>query len=225
MNDLHALTTLPAASRDARIIDLCDRAITDLTEARTLDQVREIAGMAEAFAAYTRKMKAALEAQNAVHLVVLLAEAKIGAELKAAQERGEVATQERKASTVPAGNGAPASAAEIGLTRKQTMNAKALAAAGEARIREEVANATAERRRPSRRSILRHIPTLAARPPEYSRFTLWLGNGASVIPDLGDPSALPRAMAEFKMFIPPHELRAVHAFLSVLMETIDAGEA
>lgn len=79
------------------------------------------------------------------------AEARIGAELKVAQERGEVATQERKASTVPAGNGAPASHAEIGLTRKQAMEAKRLASAGEPAIREEVKQATSEGRRPAGR--------------------------------------------------------------------------
>jgi hypothetical protein len=53
--------------------------------------VEETVGLrnaAEAFAVYTRTMKAAVEAQNQCQLVVLLAEARIGAELKAAQERG-----------------------------------------------------------------------------------------------------------------------------------------
>lgn len=90
--------------------------------------------MAEAFAAYTRKMKAALEAQNAVQLVVLLAEAKIGAELKAAQERGEIARGgDFHGNQVRSREERTATAAEIGLTRK-AMYAKALAIAGEARI-------------------------------------------------------------------------------------------
>lgn len=131
-----------AVSRDGRIIDLCDRAITGLTEARTLDRVREIAGMAEAFAAYTRKMKAALEAQNAVQLVVLLAEAKIGAELKAAQERGEVARAggDRQSNVRAADNGS-ASLPELGIPRQRAAEMKKLAAAGAARIRQEVRNA------------------------------------------------------------------------------------
>lgn len=60
---------------------------------------------------------------------LLLAEARIGAELKAAQERGEVATQERKASTVRASDGAPASHADLGIPRQRASEMKKLAAA------------------------------------------------------------------------------------------------
>jgi hypothetical protein len=46
----------------------------------------------------------------------------------------------------------PATLPEIGLTRKQAMEAKRLAAAGEPAIRDEVRRATDEGRRPSKRS-------------------------------------------------------------------------
>jgi len=58
-----------------------------------LEEVFGIRDTAEAFGVYTRKWKAAAEAQNSTALVVLLAEARIGAELKAAQARGEIANR------------------------------------------------------------------------------------------------------------------------------------
>jgi hypothetical protein len=210
------LTALPAEARDQRILALCDGAIGHLREARDVEEVVGLRNAAEAFAVYTRKMKAAVEAQNQCQLVVLLAEARIGAELKAAQERGEVATQERKASTVSAGNGAPASHAEIGITRKQAMNAKRLAAAGEARIRDEVTAATREGRRPARQNIIAAIPSIAERPPECTQFTLWLRNGASLLPKLGDPALLPARLAQHHLQLPLPEAQAMAAFLTAL---------
>ncbi len=84
--------------------------------------------------------KQAMEAKRlaAAGETAILAEARIGAELKAAQERGELATQDRHPGSVPNGNTAPATLPEIGLTRKQAMEAKRLAAAGEPAIRAEV---------------------------------------------------------------------------------------
>jgi hypothetical protein len=81
-------------------------------------------------AAYARKLRAAMQAQNAAEKVVLLAEQRIGAELKVAQERGEVATQGEHGrgiqSSVPAGN-TRATLPDLGLTRKRAAEAKALA--------------------------------------------------------------------------------------------------
>ena len=85
------LEALPPAVRDEHILTICDRAIGNLNDARDIETVTELRDHAEMFALYSRKIKAALHAQNECQLVVLLAEARIGAELKAAQERGEVA--------------------------------------------------------------------------------------------------------------------------------------
>jgi hypothetical protein len=215
-----SLHHLPPAERDARIIDLCDRAIVDLSEARTLDQVREIAGMAEAFAAYTRKMRAALEAQNAVHLVVLLAEAKIGAELKAAQERGEVA--ERGANQhVRTADILPATTSQLGIPRQRAAEMKRLADAGEPAIRAEVAAASAEGRRASRTRIISTIPALAQRPPELTQLVLWLRNGAALARQV-DAQHLHADLARHNMTAPHADIAACRAFLASIPETHDA---
>jgi hypothetical protein len=136
--------------RDAKIMVLCDRAMTNLREARSIEAVTAIRNAADAFAHYARKMKAAVEAKNECELVVLLAEARIGAELKAAQERGEVATQEsgRPVSARASGT-SPATLPEIGISSQRASDMKRLAEKGEAAIRDEVKQATSEGRRPS----------------------------------------------------------------------------
>ncbi|MBI0432212.1 hypothetical protein, partial [Roseomonas sp. KE0001] len=121
---------------DQRILALCDRAITGLNEARDLEEVIGIRNAAEAFATYARKMKAAVAAKNECELVVLLAEARIGAELRAAQERGEVATQNRAGANIPNGvrssDTVPSTLPEIGIPRQRAFEMKRLAEAVEA---------------------------------------------------------------------------------------------
>jgi hypothetical protein len=79
-------------------------------------------------------------------------EARIGAELKAAQERGEVARRSPgNPQIVRAADDLPANHVDIGIPRQRAAEMKKLAAMGEPRIRDEVAAATRERRAPSRR--------------------------------------------------------------------------
>ena len=75
---------------------------------------------------------AAVEAKNECELVVLLAEARIGAELKAAQERGEVAKQNQPVSQYVQGADIPrpATLPELGIPRQRAKDMKDLAAAG-----------------------------------------------------------------------------------------------
>ncbi|WP_291295850.1 hypothetical protein [Elioraea sp.] len=211
------LASLPAATRDARIMMLCDDAIQRLGDARDVEEVMGLRNAAEAFSLYTRKMKAAVEAQNQCQLVVLLAEARIGAELKAAQERGEVATQQAgRPVSVRAADTSPATLPDIGIPRQRAAEMKKLAAMGEPRIRAEVAAATRERRAPSRRRILDAIPSIARRPPECTQFTLWLRTGANLVPTLGSATAFRALLAEHRMHLPPQEVAMVSAFLSAL---------
>ena len=85
---------------------------------------------------------------------MLLAEARIGAELKAAQDAGQLATQESgRPVSVPAGNTSPATLPEIGISRKQAMNAKRLAEVGEPAIRAEVKRANDEERERNARIV------------------------------------------------------------------------
>lgn len=83
--------------------------------------------------------------------VVLLAEARVGAELQAAQRRGEV---ERaggdRLSNVRGSDNAPVSLPEIGIPRQRAAEMKQLAAAGPEAIEAEITTAKSEGRRPSR---------------------------------------------------------------------------
>ena len=75
-------------------------------------------------------MKAAVAAKNECELVVLLAEARIGAELKAAQERGEVATRDdnlRRGAEVRSSDIGKATLPEIGIPRQRAAEMKKLA--------------------------------------------------------------------------------------------------
>jgi hypothetical protein len=71
---------------------------------------------------------------NAAEKVVLLAEQRIGAELKVAQERGEVESRggDRRSINVPDGNNdRPAALPDLAISRKRAAEAKALAELGE----------------------------------------------------------------------------------------------
>jgi hypothetical protein len=211
------LESLPAEVRDRKIMAMCDRAIADLREARTIEDVKRVGDMAAAFAAYTRKMKAALEAQNQCQLVVLLAEARIGAELKAAQQRGEVATQEAgRPVSVRASDTSPATLPDLGIPRQRASEMKKLAEAGPERIQHEVQRATAEGRKPSRQRLIAAIPAIAARPPECSQFVLWLRSGAGLIPHLGGADSFRALMEQHAMEIRQDQLGIVLPFLAAL---------
>lgn len=149
MNSLiTAVESAPVCQRDTQIVALCDRAIVDLREARTIEDVRSIGDIAAAFREYARKIKAAIEAQNATQTVVLLAEARIGAELKAAQERGELARHggDRK-SIKPRTSGLDGATLDsLGIPSQRASEMRQLADIGEVGIREaaRVANGAGE---------------------------------------------------------------------------------
>jgi hypothetical protein len=210
-----ALEALPPEARDQRIVALCDSAIDGLNEARDLEEVIGIKNAADAFAVYTRKMKAAVEAQNHCQLVVLLAEARIGAELKAAQERGEIERRggDRKTNVRTSDND-PATLSDIGIPRQRAAEMKKLAEAGEDAIREEVKRANDEGRRPSREKIIFGTPAYLQQPAEMVQFALWLRTGAGLVARLGAPEDFAAAMHSVGMTIPAVQVEAVVDFLS-----------
>jgi len=97
---------------------------------------------------------AAVTAQNECQLVVLLAEARIGAELKAAQDAGAMAKRNEPVSQYVQTSDIPAKATlpEIGIPRQRASEMKRLAEVGEPAIRAEVKRANDEGRRPRRYS-------------------------------------------------------------------------
>lgn len=77
---------------------------------------------------------------------MLLAEARIGAELKAAQERGEIARKHDNQHTVDVqtSDNPKATLSDLNIPRQRAKEMKDLAAAGTERIRDEVKRATEE---------------------------------------------------------------------------------
>ena len=158
------LAAPPADLSGCSILEICAKAQQHLSDASTLDEVLGIRNRAEAFVTYTRKWRSAYEAQNACRLLVALAERKIGAELKAGQESGQVATRSHHPGSVRGEDTAPVTLAEIGITRQQASNFRSMAEFGDAAIRESVAKATAEGRAVSRRDIVEAARALHPKP-------------------------------------------------------------
>jgi len=218
------LESLPAETRDQKIVDLCNGAIASLNKARSLDEVLGIRNTAEAFSTYARKLKCAVEARAMTQLVVLLAEARIGAELQAAQERGEVARHGGDRSKFQSPEVALPTSSDIGIPAQRAAEFKKLADAGEVAIRDEVASAIVENRRPSRERIVQRIrstqptsiPLIAARPPELTQLVLWLRSGATLIGQLGTPQEVIERLREHRMPLPEDQVMHIVDFLSLL---------
>lgn len=69
---------------------------------------------------------------------MFLADARVGAELRKAQDAGQLATQERHPNSVRASDTAPTTLPEIGIPRQRASEMKRLAEVGEPAIRAEV---------------------------------------------------------------------------------------
>ena len=70
---------------------LCDTAIRDLAEVKTIGECLQIRDVMEAARIYARKHKMAQEVQDTITKIIVLAERRIGQELIAAQQRGALA--------------------------------------------------------------------------------------------------------------------------------------
>lgn len=161
------LAKLPPGERDAAIMNVCDQAILALDEARDIEAVVAIKNIADAFATYARKLKAAMAAQNQCSLVVLLAEARIGRELQAAQERGELQRPggDRKSINVRDADNDP-TLDDIGITRQRAAEYKALGRKTDEVIRQATAVATATEKRITRSDLLDRAKKAAPAAPK-----------------------------------------------------------
>ena len=100
---------------------LCDTAIRDPAEVKTIGERLSIRNLMEATRVYAAKHKMAQEARNACTKIVVLAERRIGQELIEAQKPGELARVEggRRSKSLAADKPFPLIHADIGLTHWQ----------------------------------------------------------------------------------------------------------
>ena len=100
---------------------LCDTAIRDPAEVKTIGERLSIRNLMEATRVYAAKHKMAQEARNACTKIVVLAEWRIGQELIEAQKPGELARVEggRRSKSLAADKPFPLIHADIGLTHWQ----------------------------------------------------------------------------------------------------------
>lgn len=150
------LASLRPEYRDARIMQICDDAIAALGVARGIEEVASIRAAAAAAAEYARMYRAAVQAQNATKTVVFLAEARIGRELKEAQERGEVGAQGRRTDLVREPDEVKPTLSDLGIPRQRAAEMKQLAELGEEAILEAAAAANAADEPLTRADVFNH---------------------------------------------------------------------
>jgi hypothetical protein len=177
----------------AQLPALCDTAIRDLAEVKTIGECLNIRNVIEAARVYTAKDKMVQEARDACTRIVVLAERRIGQELIAAQKRGELARiQDGPAyrdHVVPDDATRPATLADIGLNRDQAWAFRQMAELDESDVEEVVAEArergkpakkrdfhrkAAEKRGQSLKRGVHAAPTIERPPDHVSYMSLWL---------------------------------------------------
>lgn len=235
VNPSRDLASLPPARREQEIQVLCDRAIMDLTDAKTVQDVMNVLTQAQIIEAYARKHRAAVEAQGNCKIVVMLAEARIGSELMAAQARGELAHKNEPVSQyVQTTDIPPATLTDIGIPRQRAAEMKQLASVGVDAIKAEGQAAKAEGRLPSRRNLTGKAkpashsrPRRPAPPPvindrhslpgAYSGFLLMVSSGARRLAELPSAQVLRADLERVREPMDLDQVRVLIAYLTAFL--------
>ena len=181
---------------------------------------------------YTAKHKAAQEAQDACARIVVLAEKKIGQEIIAAQQRGELARpgdQDRARDNVPDGNVIPATFDDIGITRRQAFEFRQMAALSDEDIVEVMAEAK-DRGSPVRKADFkrkveakRPAPnSLPPRPEHLITLSLLLKNLGNVVPQFMDHREAISLASRHGIEFDPEQVRSLVEFLASLLAGLEA---
>ena len=155
MNDM-SKETLPAviAGAQRRLID-----------AKTSADVLEVRRIADAAYHCARITKAGNELTGDALVMISLAEMRLAREIEDGQDRGEVAKDGRP-KTVSDGNGfAPATVADLGVSRKQVHDWKRTARAGETVVRKAVTDQLDQGKTPTKADIKRAVDAVVPAPP------------------------------------------------------------
>lgn len=214
---------------------LCDTAIRDLAEVKTIGECLNIRNVMEAARVYAAKHKMAQEAQDACTKIVVLAERRIGQELIEAQKRGELATRERHPSNmqVSGGNLPPATLDEIGINKMQAKRFRELSDLDDADV-EEVAAEARERGKPvakadfKRKAAAKRQQPVAAippTPPHVSQFSLWLRNGQQLVGQFMDHRECMSLCGRYGVALDPDRIQSIMEFLAALSAGLEADRA
>lgn len=220
----------------AQLPALCDTAIRDLAEVKTIGECLEIRNVMEAARVYAAKHKMAQEAQDACTKIVVLAERRIGLELIEAQKRGELLgpsegnTLKRR---IADGNSHPATLDDVGLKGFEVHRFKQMAELDETDVEEVAANAR-ERGSPVRKADFkrkaaskRHQPTpvIPPKPPHLTQLSLWLRTGAQLLPQFADHREALSLANRFGVAVDPDQVREIVEFLAALCAAMEADRA
>lgn len=219
---------------------LCDTAIRDLAEVKTIGECLQIRDVMEAARVYARKHKMAQEAQDAVTKIVVLAERRIGQELIAAQQRGELArpdgsTHHRPKEGLAEAKPFPATLSEIGITYRQAHDFRHMADLDDEDV-ETVVEVARERGKPASKADFKRkaqekrqrnqpAPVIPPRPDHLNHFSLWLRNGARLVEQFADHREAMSLASRFGVFIDPEHVREIVEFLAALSAGLEADRA
>jgi len=217
----------------AQLPALCDTAIRDLAEVKTIGECLNIRNVMEAARVYAAKHKMAQEAQDACTKIVVLAERRIGQELIEAQKRGELARQSdgaRIRDHVAAGNEVlPPTLEDIGLKRFEAHRFRQMAELDDTDVEEVVAEAR-ERGKPvaeadfKRKAAAKRqaTPTVEHPPEHVAYFSLWLRNGTRAIQQFADHRECMSLCGRYRVAIDAEEVGAIVGFLAALSAGLEA---
>lgn len=218
----------------AQLPALCDTAIRDLAEVKTIGECLEIRNVMEAARVYARKHRMAQEAQDACTKIVVLAERRIGLELIEAQKRGELAREFGRADAkVPHGEPEPNTLADIGITKKDAMKYRQMAGLDDSDV-EEVAADARERGKPVAKADFKRkaaakrsqpVSVIPPKPPHLTQFSLWLRTGAQLLPQFADHREALSLANRFGVAVDQEQVREIVEFLAALCAALEADRA
>ncbi len=216
----------------AQLPALCDTAIRDLAEVKTIGECLNIINVVEAARIYAQKLGLAQEAQDTCRRIVVMAERKIGQELIEAQRRGELRSDAGRPKIVPDQNDYASTHEEIGITRKQAHEFRQMAELSDDDIDETMAEAKQRGRPVTKADFKRKVstrrekpPVIPPRPDHLNQLSLWLRNGPGIIRQFADHREAMSLAARFGVLLDPEVVRECTEFLAALCAGLEADRA
>jgi len=147
-----------------------------LMEAKTLQEIREIKDIAKAVKAYAQAKKLGVEMINDATEIELRAEREMGKLIQQKQEAGELAKHgdfQGNQWLVPDRNEPKSTLSEIGISKKESMNSKRLAAIPEEKFEQKISELKSEKKPLTKTGFLKEIAFEKKFKEEASPFADW----------------------------------------------------